>query len=150
MLWFFERAGKHLQCEIRPASDGTGFEVAWIQDGESRLERFDTPDEAEERRRVVEDVHAAAVRVLTDRTQPRVRDVPIEIDVAGVREMPLDHNLGGGRNLEGNRLAFDDIDGFAKIAPQIVRLIGELGQRQPAALQPPNHRSHRGDPRPRG
>ena len=55
MLWFFERAGKHLQCEIRPASDGTGFEVAWIQDGESRLERFATSDEAEERRRGVEE-----------------------------------------------------------------------------------------------
>jgi hypothetical protein len=55
MLWFFERAGQHLQCEIRPAADGSGFEVAWIQDGESRLEHFKNSDEAEDRRRVVED-----------------------------------------------------------------------------------------------
>jgi hypothetical protein len=55
MLWFFERAGKHLQCEIRPASDGSGFEVAWIQDGETRLEHFESSDEAEQRRRAIEE-----------------------------------------------------------------------------------------------
>jgi hypothetical protein len=55
MFWFFERAGKHLQCEIRPASEGSGFEVEWLQDGETRLERFEHSEDAENRRRVIEE-----------------------------------------------------------------------------------------------
>lgn len=55
MIWFFERAGKHLQCEIRPAPDGNEFEVEWIQNGETHLERFEHSEAAEDRRRVIEE-----------------------------------------------------------------------------------------------
>ena len=55
MIWFFERAGKHLQCEIRPASSGAGFEVEWTQNGQTRLERFENSEAAQDRRRVIEE-----------------------------------------------------------------------------------------------
>jgi hypothetical protein len=55
MIWFFDRAGKHLQCEIRRASDGTGFEVEWTQNGQTRLERFENSKAVEDRRRVIEE-----------------------------------------------------------------------------------------------
>jgi hypothetical protein len=44
MLWFFERAGKRLQCEIRPSRHAAGFELEWQQDGLVHVERSESPD----------------------------------------------------------------------------------------------------------
>ncbi|RPI49831.1 MAG: response regulator [Acidobacteria bacterium] len=50
MLWFFEKDGERLQCEIRPAADGSGIELAWTQAGETHREPFATGADAETRR----------------------------------------------------------------------------------------------------
>ena len=54
MLWFFERSGERLACEIRPADQGAGFDLVWTQDGNTRLEHFETADAALVRRRELE------------------------------------------------------------------------------------------------
>jgi hypothetical protein len=42
MLWFFERGEQRLQCEIRPASDRTGFELVWTApDGQIHVQHSD-------------------------------------------------------------------------------------------------------------
>lgn len=54
MLWFFERSGERLQCEIRPAVDGKGFELLWTQAGQTRVEHFNDDKDAAARRRELE------------------------------------------------------------------------------------------------
>lgn len=54
MLWFFERSGERLVCEIRPAEEGEAFELAWTQDGKTRVEHFISADEASARRHDLE------------------------------------------------------------------------------------------------
>lgn len=54
MLWFFERSGERLQCEIRPAVNGNGFELLWTQAGQTRVEHFNDDKDAAMRRREIE------------------------------------------------------------------------------------------------
>ncbi len=55
MLWFFERGDERLQCEIRPAAEGTGFELVWTSpDGQVHTEHGDDPAVLTERRRELE------------------------------------------------------------------------------------------------
>ncbi len=45
MLWFFEKNGERLQCEIRPCSFATGFELELsTADGQKQLERADNAE----------------------------------------------------------------------------------------------------------
>ncbi len=39
MLWFFEREGQRIQCEIRPSVESAGYELEWTEQGEVHLER---------------------------------------------------------------------------------------------------------------
>jgi hypothetical protein len=56
MIWFFERSGVQLQCEIRPASEHGGFELAWTSpDGQAHIERSDDVEALNTRRREVEE-----------------------------------------------------------------------------------------------
>lgn len=56
MLWFFERAGVRLQCEIRPCGDVPGFELVWTApDGQVHVERSEDPATLTQRRRELED-----------------------------------------------------------------------------------------------
>ena len=56
MLWFFERGGERLQCEIRPASTGAGFELTWTSpDGQVHTEHSADSEALTERRRLLED-----------------------------------------------------------------------------------------------
>lgn len=53
MIWFFERPGERLQCEIRRSD--TGYELVWTSgDGQTRVERSDDPEELLQRRRALE------------------------------------------------------------------------------------------------
>jgi hypothetical protein len=45
MLWFFERGGQRLQCEIRPSTHAAGFELEWAQGEEVHVECSENPDE---------------------------------------------------------------------------------------------------------
>ena len=55
MIWFFERPGERLQCEIRRSLCGQGFELVWTtSDGRVRVERSEDPAELLERRRGIE------------------------------------------------------------------------------------------------
>ena len=54
MLWFFERSGERLQCEIHAASDGTGVELVWTLKEERHVEHFADAREAELRRKQLE------------------------------------------------------------------------------------------------
>lgn len=46
MLWFFEKDGERLQCEIRPSAHAAGFELEIVAaDGNKTIERSDNPDE---------------------------------------------------------------------------------------------------------
>ena len=55
MIWFFERPGERLQCEVRIAAAGTGFELVWTAgDGRIRIERFDNLDDLQRRQRALE------------------------------------------------------------------------------------------------
>jgi hypothetical protein len=56
MLWFFERAGVRLQCELRAAEDETNFELVWTSpDGHLHVERSDDPAALTTRRRRLEE-----------------------------------------------------------------------------------------------
>lgn len=55
MLWFLERGSDRLQCEIRPAMDGRGFELVWTQAAPEHIERFEDGDSAEQRWRQLEE-----------------------------------------------------------------------------------------------
>jgi hypothetical protein len=56
MIWFFERAGQRLHCEIRRAVDGNGLELLWTTpEGATHIERGDTEASIDERRRILEE-----------------------------------------------------------------------------------------------
>jgi hypothetical protein len=56
MIWFFERAGVRLQCEMRPAAEGSGFELTWTTpDGQVHIERSDDEEQLTKIRRELED-----------------------------------------------------------------------------------------------
>lgn len=56
MIWFFERAGMRLQCEIRAAADERGFELVWTtSDGQVHTERSGDPAGLTKRRRELEE-----------------------------------------------------------------------------------------------
>jgi hypothetical protein len=53
----FTRDGERLTCEIRPGSDGSGFELVCSQDGEDHVEYYPLESQAEARRsRIAEDL----------------------------------------------------------------------------------------------
>jgi hypothetical protein len=55
MIWFFERRGERLQCEIRRAAIGRDCELVWTaSDGRMHVERADDPSELVHRRRALE------------------------------------------------------------------------------------------------
>ena len=55
MIWFFERPGERLQCEIRQAASGAGFELVWTSnDGRIHVEMSDDSAELLRRRRALE------------------------------------------------------------------------------------------------
>ena len=55
MIWFFERPGERLQCEIRQAASGPGFELVWTSsDGRVHVELSDDATELIRRRRALE------------------------------------------------------------------------------------------------
>jgi hypothetical protein len=55
MIWFFERPGERLQCEIRQTASGNGFELVWTSnDGRIHVEQSDDPSELLRRRRALE------------------------------------------------------------------------------------------------
>ena len=50
MLWFFERDGDRLQCEIRPSAHAAGFELEWkADDGPVHVESSPSPDDLAKR-----------------------------------------------------------------------------------------------------
>jgi hypothetical protein len=52
MLWFFERGDERLQCEIRHAAEGTGFELAWTSpEGQIHIQHSEDLAALTERRR---------------------------------------------------------------------------------------------------
>jgi hypothetical protein len=55
MIWFFERQGERLQCEIRTAPASGLCELIWTaSDGRTHVERADDPAELVRRRRALE------------------------------------------------------------------------------------------------
>jgi len=55
MIWFLERPGERLQCEIRRSSVGTGYELVWTSnDGRTHVEISDDAEELLSRRRALE------------------------------------------------------------------------------------------------
>ena len=55
MIWFFERPGERLQCEIRQSASGPGFELVWTtSDGRVHVELSDDASELIRRRRALE------------------------------------------------------------------------------------------------
>jgi hypothetical protein len=56
MIWFFERPGERLQCEIRQSGESEGFELVWTtNDGRTLTERSLDPEELMSRRRFLEE-----------------------------------------------------------------------------------------------
>ncbi len=54
MIWFFERPGERLQCEIR-RSEESGFELVWTaEDGRVHVARSEDPEELMLRKRALE------------------------------------------------------------------------------------------------
>jgi hypothetical protein len=50
VFYFFKRGTETVQCEVRAASDGPGFEIVIIEpDGTQRLERFATSEQVHTR-----------------------------------------------------------------------------------------------------
>ena len=55
MIWFFERPGERLQCEIRPSTSGPGYELLWSSnDGRTHVEKSEDPETLLSRRRALE------------------------------------------------------------------------------------------------
>lgn len=55
MIWFFERPGERLQCEIRQSAHGHFYELVWTShDGRSHIEQSHDPSELMQRRREIE------------------------------------------------------------------------------------------------
>lgn len=56
MIWFFDRPGERLQCEIRPSVEDDGFELVWTTtDGRTLVERSGDAEELLQRRRFLEE-----------------------------------------------------------------------------------------------
>ena len=56
MIWFFERGAQRLQCEMRPASNGSGFELAWQSpDGQMHIDKSDDTVTLTARRKQLEE-----------------------------------------------------------------------------------------------
>jgi hypothetical protein len=54
MIWFFERPGERLQCEIRQSLEA-GYELVWTSgDGRTHVEHSEDPEELLRRRRALE------------------------------------------------------------------------------------------------
>jgi hypothetical protein len=54
MIWFFERPGERLQCEIR-RSFSAGYELVWTSsDGRTHVEQSNDAEELMHRRRALE------------------------------------------------------------------------------------------------
>lgn len=59
MVWFYERHGRFLRCESRPAADG-GYELIVTEpDGAERIERFDDSSELAHRQAELEEALVA-------------------------------------------------------------------------------------------
>lgn len=55
MIWFFERPGERLRCEIRRSAVGAGYELVWTcGDGRTHVELSEDPEELLRRRRALE------------------------------------------------------------------------------------------------
>jgi len=55
MIWFFERLGERLQCEIRQTASGSGYELVWTtSDGRIHIETSHDSSELIRRRRALE------------------------------------------------------------------------------------------------
>lgn len=55
MIWFYERAGEHLRCEIRQLVEGDRFAlVVTLPDGTERTETFDDSSALNRRSRELE------------------------------------------------------------------------------------------------
>ena len=55
MIWFFERPGERLRCEIRRSVMGTDYELVWTAgDGRTLVEQSPNPEELMFRRRALE------------------------------------------------------------------------------------------------
>lgn len=55
MIWFFERPGERLQCEIRQSVAGTGYELVWVSgDGRTHVEHSVDLEALLRRRRALE------------------------------------------------------------------------------------------------
>jgi hypothetical protein len=55
MIWFFERPGERLRCEIRRATMGPGYELVWTaNDGRTHVEQSPNPEDLMSRRRALE------------------------------------------------------------------------------------------------
>jgi hypothetical protein len=55
VIWFFERPGERLQCEIRRSALGAGYELVWTcGDGRTHVELSEDPEELLRRRRALE------------------------------------------------------------------------------------------------
>ena len=56
MIWFFDRPGERLQCEIRPCGESDGFELVWTTTGgRTHVERSGDAEELLQRRRLLEE-----------------------------------------------------------------------------------------------
>ena len=55
MIWFFERPGERLRCEIRRSVTGAENELVWTAgDGRTHVEQSQNPEELMSRRRALE------------------------------------------------------------------------------------------------
>jgi hypothetical protein len=56
MIWFFDRPGERLQCELRSSAEGEGFELVWTAtDGRTHVETSRNAEELMTRRRFLEE-----------------------------------------------------------------------------------------------
>jgi hypothetical protein len=71
VIWFYERKGEHLRCEIRQQPDGDRFAlVMTLPDGSERIELFDDSSTLHRRSRELEqELHARGW------TGPYARDI---------------------------------------------------------------------------
>ena len=54
-MWFFERPGERLRCEIRRSVIGPEYELVWTAaDGRTHVEQSQNPEELMKRRRALE------------------------------------------------------------------------------------------------
>ena len=85
MIWFLERPGERLQCEIRRSPAGAGYELVWSSsDGRVHVELSDDPEELLQRRRALENWLRRDGWIRPGRvTPPRVLRPPAKRAMAG-------------------------------------------------------------------